>query len=234
MVDEIESYADGSYSTSDDGGRGDIFALVPRIYGVPDYLGEYYDLAKALRVATNTCALQQGKCWVIRRDRMLPRVGQRCGRGECGWRGRNSPGLAADLAALRSGSFAGLGGVPVALATAQGLAVVQGGAVHPIWQRVYRNTDANYFGVQGPSETYSAAVRAAMVIADQTKKQRLVYRFGVDGKTVIPVVYVHPGGLVRSTDKATGSALRVDVMDNFELRQHIAASAGGSIMPFGM
>lgn len=233
MVDEIEHYADGSYSTSDDGGRGDIFALVPRIYGVPEYLAEYYGLAKALRVATNTCALQQGKCWVIKRDSMYPRKGQRCGRGECGWRSRNSRGLAADLSALASGDFAGLGGVPVALVTPKGLAMVEGDAVRPLWQRVYRNTDADYIGMQGPSQTYSAAVRAAMVMANQTHKQQLVYRTGVTGKPE-PVVYVQPGGLVRSAYTPGENATTVSLMDNFELRQHIAASAGASIMPFGM
>ncbi len=36
-MDQIEDYADGSYSTSDVGNRGDIFALVPRVYPVPHY-----------------------------------------------------------------------------------------------------------------------------------------------------------------------------------------------------
>lgn len=234
-MDQIENYADGSYSTSDDGGRGDIFAVAPRIYPVPEYLSEYFGLAQALRVATDTCTLQQGKCWVIRRSSMLPRNGQRCGRGECNWKGPNSPGLASELAALREGRLSGLGGVPVALATSRGMAVVEGPAVLPLWQRVYHNTDATYFGVQGPSQTYSAAVRAAMMLADQTKKMRLVFRFGEGGRP-IPMVYVHPGGLVRSVPKASDgeNATQVHQMDNFELRQAIAASAGGSIMPFGM
>ena len=231
---EIENYADGSYSTSDYGGRGDIFALVPRVFPVPDYLAEYFDLGKALRVATDTCTLQQGKCWVIRRDRMLPRAGQRCGGGECGWRGPNSPGLAAELAGLRDGSLArALGGTPVALATARGLAVVQDGTVLPLWQRVYRNTGANHFVVQGPSETYSAAVRAAMMLADRTQSQRLVYRTGVSGEP-IPMLYVEPGGLTRSARGPRGDATQVSMMDQFELRQAMAASAGGSLMPHGM
>lgn len=217
----LVDYADGSYSTSDDGGRGDIFALTPRIYPVPEYLSEYYDLAKALRVATNTCALQHGVCWVVRRDKTLPRNGQRCGSGECNWRGENSPGMS------------GLAGVPVAVATESGLAVVQGGAVMPLWRRIYQNTGADHFIVQGPSQTYSAAVKAAMVIADRTKQQRLVYGWGRDGKPV-PMIYTHPGGLVRSATPRRDYETQVTRMDDFELRQAIAASSGASIMPFGM
>lgn len=235
MVDQVVNYANGSYSTSDDGGRGDIFALVPRVYPVPDYLEEYYDLAKALRVATNTCALQQGKCWVVRRSQTLPRVGQRCGRGECGWRSKNSPGLAAELADLASGRLSvALGGVPVALATAKGLAVVQGGAVLPLWQRTFSFGPTDRLLMLGPSQTYSAAVRAAMVLAEQTRKQQLVYRMGVPGENPMPMVYVQPGGLVRSARPDPGPALTVSPMDDFELRQYIAASSGGSLMPQGM
>lgn len=233
-MDSIENYSDGSYSVSDDGGRGDIFALVPRVYPVPEYLAEYYDLAKALRVVTSTCALQQGKCWVVRRSSTLPRVGQRCGRGECNWRSKNSPGLASELAALRAGTLSGaLGGVPVALATERGLALVEQTAVLPLWQRIYQNTPADIFTVQGPSQTYSAAVRAAMVIANRTRQERLVFAWGAGGKP-IPMVYVHPGGLVRSARGARGNETQVDRMDNFELRQAVAASRGASIMPFGM
>lgn len=234
-VEELVHYADGSYSTTDDGGRGDIFALVPRVYPVPHYLAEYFDLAKALRVVTSTCALQQGKCWVVKRSAMLPRGGQRCGQGECRWRSPNSPGLASELAELRAGTLAErLGGQPMALATARGLAVVNEGTVLPLWQRIYRNSPADHFIMQGPSETYSAAVRAAMVIADRTRKERLVYAWGEGGKP-IPMVYVHPGGLVRSARKnSPGIATQVDPMDDFELRQAIAASSGASIMPFNM
>lgn len=235
MKDALLHYSDGSYSTSDDGGRGDIFALVPRVYPVPQFLAEYFDLAKALRVVTSTCALQQGKCWVVRRSAMLPRGGQRCGAGECRWRTPNSPGLASELEELRTGLLADkLGGQPVALATPRGLAVVNAGTVLPLWQRIYRNSPADHFIMQGPSETYSAAVRAAMVIADRTRRERLVYAWGKDG-TPIPMVYVHPGGLVRSARRAApGIATTVSPMDDFELRQAIAASSGASIMPFGM
>lgn len=238
MVDQIVNYANGSYSTSDDGGRGDIFALVPRMYPVPNYLAEYFDLAKALRVATNTCALQQGKCWVVRRSQTLPRNGQRCGRGECNWRGPNSPGLSSlseELAALRGGRLSSvLGGVPVALATTKGLALVQGGAVLPLWQRTFRVSETDRLIMLGPSQTYSAAVRAAMLLANQTSREKLVYRFGVQGENPTPMVYVQPGGLVRSARPDPGPALTVTPMDDFELRQHIAASAGASIMPQGM
>ena len=239
-MDQIERYADGSYSVSDDGGRGDIYALVPRVYPVPEYLAEYFDLAKTMRVVTSTCALQQGACWVVRRSKTLPRAGQRCGQGECEWRSQNSPGLSGlrgQLAALRAGTLgAALGGTPLALATVKGLAVVNEGEVLPLWQRIYRNSPADIFTVQGPSATYSAAVRAAMVLADRTQKRRLVYAWGIPGRPgqAIPMVYVHPGGLVRSARKATGSALQVGLMDDFELRQAIAASSGASIMPFNM
>ena len=235
MVDQVVNYANGSYSTSDDGGRGDIFALVPRVYPVPDYLAEYYDLAKALRVATNTCVLQQGKCWVVRRDQTLPRFGQRCGRGECGWRSPNSPGFASELADLRSGKLSSvLGGVPVALATRKGLALVQDGAVVPLWQRSFVVGANDRVLMLGPSQTYSAAVRAAMMLAEQTHQQKLVYRLGVPGQNPTPMVYVQPGGLVRSAQPSRGPALTVSPMDEFELRQYITASAGGSLMPQGM
>lgn len=231
----IENYADGSYSTSDDGGRGDIFALVPRVYPVPHYLAEYFDLAKALRVATNTCVLQQGKCWVVRRDQTTPRAGQRCGRGECYSRVPRSRGLAAELSDLAAGRLgAVLGGVPVALATTKGLALVYGGRVLPLWQRTYRSTGADSLLMQGPSQTYSAAVRAAMVLADRTRSEKLVYHMGVPGENPIPMVYVQPGGLVRSAAPSRDPALTVSPMDDFELRQAVAASAGGSLMPQGM
>lgn len=236
-MDQIERYAEGSYSTSDDGGRGDIYALVPKTYPVPQYLAEYFDLAKALRVVTSTCALQQGKCWVVRRSATLPRGGQRCGSGECDWRSRNSPGLAGlagELEELRAGTLGGrLGGAPIALATSKGLAVVYGGTVLPLWQRIYQNSPADHFVVQGPSATYSAAVRAAMVLADRTRREQLVYAWGKGGKP-LPMVYVHPGGLVRSARAARGNETQVEKMDEFELRQAIAASSGASIMPFNM
>lgn len=231
----IENYSDGSYSTSDDGGRGDIFALVPRVYPVPHYLAEYFDLAKALRVATNTCALQQGKCWVVRRDQTTPREGQRCGRGECYSRVPRSRGLAAELADLAAGRLGSiLGGTPIALATSKGLALVAGGRVLPFWQRTYRNSGADRLRMQGPSQTYSAAVRAAMVAANSTRNEQLVYRVGVPGEDPVPMVYVQPGGLIRSAQRPRGPALNVNQMDEFELRQAMAASAGGSLMPQGM
>lgn len=232
-MDQIENYANGSYSTSDDGGSGDIFALVPRIYPVPDYLAEYFDLGQALRVATNTCVLQQGKCWVIKRSSTLPRVGQRCGRGECQWRSRNSPGLSglgADLSALRAGRS---GGTPIALVTSKGLAAVRDDEVLPLWRAVFRVSEDQHFIVQGPSQTYSAAVRAAMWLANHSGKRKLVYGMGQRGRPV-PMVYVEPGGLVRSAPLPRGNETQVDLMDNFELRQAIAASAGASIMPHGM
>ena len=227
-------YAAGSYSTFDSGCRGDIFAVSPVAYPAPGWLQEYFDLATAMRVATQTCALQQGKCYVVKRSSTLPRCGQRCGRGECDVRGPFSPGLASADAfpdAVRREVEANW--QPVAAATPAGPAIVAEGCVLPLWQRVFSNGPLEPLLVQGPSQTYQAAVRAAMWIADHEKRTRLVYGWGETGKPV-PLVYVQPGGLVRSARRERTPATTVERMDQFELAQALAASRGASLMPFGM
>lgn len=224
-------YAAGSYSTFDSGCRGDIFAVSPVAYPAPGWLQEYFDLATAMRIATQTCALQQGTCYVVKRSATLPRCGQRCGNGECGNRGPFSPGLAAYSGAVRREVESSW--QPVAAATAQGPAVVAEGCVLPLWQRVFSNGPLEPMLVQGPSQTYQAAVRSAMWIANHERQTRLVNGWGEGGKP-IPLVYVQPGGLVRSAVRERAPATTVDRMDAFELAQALAASRGASIMPFGM
>lgn len=227
-------YAAGSYSTFDSGCRGDIFAVSPRIYPAPGWLQEYFDIATAMREATKTCALEQGTCYVVKRSATLPRCGQRRGRGECGPNGPYSPGFAGVAAfpdAVRREVEAGW--QPVAAATPEGPAIVAEGCVLPIWQRIFSNGPLEPLLVQGPSQTYQAAVRAAMWIADHEKQTRLVYGWGEKGRPV-PLVYVQPGGLVRSARRERQPATTVERMDRFELAQALAAGRGASLMPFGM
>lgn len=238
-MDAQTYYSDGSYTLFDEGCRGDVFAILPRDYAAPAWLVEYFDLATALREATKTCALQQGTCWVVRARDTLQRCGQRCGRGECEGRPPWSPGLAG--AGIAGGMTQG--GVvrreaaaswePVASVSPEGVAVVKSGCVLPLWQRIFQNTQADNFLVQGVSETYQAAVRSAMWLADHEKSRRLVYGWGRTGKPV-PMVYVDPGGLVRSVQTWDVGPVQVDRIDRFELAQSLAASRGASIMPFNM
>lgn len=226
----------GSYSVSDEGCRGDVYAVSPLTYPVPGYLTEYDSLRKALRVSTNTCALQQGLCWVIKRADTFDRCGQRCGRGECEVTGPYSPGLAGHETSnpfpdpVRRAVQAQW--VPIAQVTPEGVAAVREGCVLPLWRQIYYvGGMQNQFTRQQPGLTYYAAVEAAMLLARQQKKTRVV--FGRSGSRSIPVVYVDPGGIVKPTD-TRGYATQVQRMDEFQMRQALAASQGASIMPFNM
>jgi hypothetical protein len=233
----------GAYSTSDYGARGDLYAISPATYPVPGYLKYFEDWRKAVNEATDSCKLQQGVCWVLKRDSVLPRCGQRCGRGECENCG---PGVCSGGFGALAG-HAGQGGYPdavrrevesawrpVAQVTSKGVATIKDGCTLPLWQRIfYVGGQNNEFTMAAPGMTYRAAVAAAMAMARDQRRSRIV--FGArDGQTV-PVVYVEPGGIVRAHQGTQRDYfVNVSRMDELEMRQALAASHGASLMPFNM
>jgi hypothetical protein len=238
---DLLSYSDGSYSTSDEGGRGDVYALAPRIYPVPDYLQEYESLRKAMNVAIDTCALQYGVCWVVSRDRSraAPACGQPSGK----------PCPSAQAPAAEAGTLAEFSREfrrtavsnaarsvwkPVAAVTPNGVAAVAQGCVLPFWQRIFFNTGIDHFRSEAPSATYRAAVAAAMVLADRQRRTRVVCAECPRTKRVVPMVYVDPGGLVRNAADWQVGPTSVEQIDRLEFDQFRAASRGASLMPFNM
>lgn len=272
-----DSTDNGAYSVSDYGCVGDQFAVSPTPYPVPGYLKAFETWRRAVDESIDTCALQQGRCWVIKRSDTLPRCGQRCGRGECLVRGRVSPGfagaglgmiaalgsaLAPDqdvdsvgtwLQGMRDREFFAFKRYPDAVRRAvaarwsseisnwsplaevseNGVAPVIGGCVLPIWRRVFYVGDQNnQFTRAGDPMLYRAAVNAAMLLARTQGRPRVI--FGARGDRVVPVVYVHPGGIVRAVPRARGPETVVRQMTPYEVRQQMAASRGASILPFGV
>lgn len=240
----------GSYSTSDEGCVGDscrdIFAISPAPYPVPGYLRMYDDLRKALQISVDDCALQQGVCWVIARDKTLPRCGQRGDPGECNVRGPYSPGMAGLGAwnwrqpwqnaypdpvrrSVESGWRA------IAKVEPEGVSTLQEGCTLPLWQRVfYVGGLNNHFTMNATSMTYRAAVQAAMNLSSSQGKPRVVFGRDPKSQRVVPVVYVHPGGIVTSARKRRGLETQVSALDNFEMQQALAVSYGASLLPHGM
>lgn len=215
--------ARGSYSVSDAGCRGDTYALSPKPYPVPGYLHEYDTLRQALRVSVDDCALQWGQCYVLRNTG--PRCGQRCSRGECGELGAFPDSVRRSVQSSWS---------PVAQVSSQGVAVIQDGCVLPLWQRIfYVGDEQNRFVRAAPGLLYQAAVQAAMRIASVQGRPRVIFAAKGD-RNIVPMVYVHPGGVVRAARRDAGSETRVDTMSELEVKQYIAASSGASVMPFNM
>jgi hypothetical protein len=240
---DVQRYSDGSYSTSDVGCRGDIFAVAPRMFPVPDYLRVYDDLRIAMREAVDACTLQQGACWVIRRDS----VGPSCGQPSCGpcHAKKAAPpppqdpagGLAEFTREFRRTMVSNAARSvwkPVAVATPQGVAAVAQGCVLPFWQRIFFNTAADHFTTSPPSATYRAAVQAAMTLAAQQRKTRVVCAQCPKTGKVVQLVYVDPGGLVRAARSWDVGPTVVQRMDRLELEQAFAAGRGASLMPFNM
>jgi hypothetical protein len=257
--EELLRYSDGSYSTSDWGCVGDTIGITPRIFPVPGYVREYTDWAKALVEATDTCALQNGVCWILKAEDQLPRYGQESDGGCPGCRGPGPIGFDGlsrfdDLDDFALGKYPRArrrtmgpgrpfpGAVarqvertwrPVAVMTTQGLAkVMPGGAVLPLWQRIYRVTAPDRLVREGSSMTYKAAVAAAQVISQRLGRPMVVTADREQG--VLPVTYVQPGGIVRTFPKQRDWETSVYRMTPLEVRQEFMASRGGSLMPHGM
>lgn len=232
------AYSNGSYSTSDSGCRGDVFALAPRIYPVPDYLHTYEDLRTATRVAVDACALQNGApCWIVRKQKPS------CGQPACmECRGKDPlptmPAAPNSLAEFSQefrrtavSNAARSVWQPVAAVTAQGIAPIAQGCVLPLWQRIFFNTGADHFTREKGGLTYQAAVAAAMYFAARQKKTRVVCAECPKTGRVIPMVYVDPGGVVRAAPAWDVGPTTVERMDRLEFDQYRAASRGASLMP---
>lgn len=205
---ESNPYIDGTYTLFDANASGQVYALVKRLYPAPAFLKEFVSLRKALQEAQSICALEQGPCWVIRRDAIPPVRGQRCGRGECDF-------------------------TPVAVVTKEGVGkVLPDGAVLPFWQRIFRVAPLTNTLARTPTMLYTSAVRAAMKIARDEGKPRIVTGWVKNG--FVPLVYVDPGGTVRKYPPERGPEYVVQKMDRYEIQQAFAASRGGSILPFGI
>lgn len=253
---ELLAYSDGSYSTSDWGCRGDVIGIAPRISPVPDFLKEYTDWKAALVEADDTCALQNGVCWLLKAEDQLPRFGQEADRGCPGCRGPGPIGFDG----LDFGDMPELGKYPrarrrsmgpnkpyqgvvrrsaervwraAAVVTPQGLGVViPDGSVLPLWSRIFRIQGDQRFARAPSSMTYKAAVAAAQVLSQRLGRP-LIVEAQHNGR-VIPMTYVDPGGIVRSIPRKKGWETNVYSMDPLEVRQAFMASRGGSLMPHGM
>jgi hypothetical protein len=240
---ELLAYSDGSYSTSDWGCSGDTIAISPRPFEVPGYLRMYTSWARALREATDACALQQGPCWVLKPSQTRQRCGQPA-YGSCPSCIDTRPSSAP--VSLLSGFSdavrreAADGWVPVAVVTEEGVArVLSDGCVLPLWQRVFSVTPPDRLVRERAGLTYRAAVAAAQELARRTRTLRVVQadvpsRHSAARDKVVPVVYVDPGGIVRAAPEACGFATQVDRMDPLEVREAFMLSRGGSLMPHGM
>jgi hypothetical protein len=257
---QLLAYSDGSYSTSDWGCVGDTIGIAPRIYPVPDYVKEYTDWRAALVEADDTCALQNGVCWILKAEDQLPRYGQESDGGCPGCRGPGPigfDGLFGELGDLGNGDLGKYprnrrrsmgprkpyqGAVrmlaertwrPVAVMTTQGLGkVMPDGSVLPFWQQIFHVTAPNRVVHQPSSMTYKAAVAAAQVLSQRLGKP-LVVNATHRGRE-IPMTYVDPGGIVRTDPRVKGWETGVYSMDPLEVRQAFLASRGGSLMPHGM
>lgn len=241
---DLLAYSNGSYSTSDWGCTGDTIALSPRPFPVPGFLKMYDSWAKALQEATETCALQMGPCWVLRNDQTGVRCGQRA-YGSC-------PTCNDPQAPGRSISLEGYGpnrafpGAvrrevagnwrPTAVVTPQGVAkVLPNGCVLPLWERRFVVVPPDRIVREPAGLDYKAAVAAAQVISQRTRRMTVVNGELPRSGRSIPVVYVDPGGIVRAApDEDLGLQTRVDRMDPLEVRELFMQSRGGSLMPNGM
>lgn len=248
--EELLAYSNGSYSTSDWGCEGDTIAISPRIFPEPGYLKVYTSWARALQEATDTCALQNGPCWVLKPSQLGPRCGQRAD-GGCPTCSGNAPGRLGELGIARRsiGPAKPYQGavmrdarqwVPVAVVTSQGIGrVLPDGCVLPLWERRFRVVPPDRLVHQAPTLTYRAAVAAAQEISQRTKRYVVVNgqvpsRHPLAEDKEIPVVYVEPGGIVRAAPQSRGYETQVDRMDPFEVREAFMLSRGGSLMPHGM
>ncbi len=216
---DLLDYSNGSYSTSDVGCRGDVIAIAPRIYPVPDFVREFTDWQQALVEATDTCALQNGVCWVLKPNQLAPRYGQPA-YGSC------------PSCRTPSSSLAGV--TPLAVASPDGVTLLPtgDGAVPAIWQRNPVRGPPERLVMAPSSMLYRGAVRAAQLISQRLGRPQVIN--AVRNGRVIPMTYVDPGGLVRTTPAARGYETNVYAMDPFEVRQAYAASRGASILPWGM
>lgn len=224
--------AAGSYSVSDQGASGDRYLVSPQAYPVPGYLRTYDSLRKALRVGVDACVLQYGgRCYVLKYDKARC-GGQACNRGECygelsGYESEQPVGMPDPVRREVAASWQ-----PVAAVTSEGVALVKEGCTLPLFARVwYVGDQNNQFKRTTAGITYAAAVEAARWVARVQGKPRVVGGSSSDGR-IIPVVYAHPGGILRPVNRSY--ALQVDPLSTFEVRQAVAASRGASIMPFGM
>ena len=245
--EDLIAYSNGSYSRSDVGCAGDTIGISPRPYPVPGYLKEYFSWAKALDEATRICELENGVCWMLKPRDIGVRCGQRAGGGcpTC----IPAPGVVqrhAGMSGLTPGSTVASGFPdevrrevqrrwdPVAAVTPQGVAkVLPDGCVLPLWDRIFYVSPPGGMIHEQDGLLYTAAVRAAQVIAAQSGKPRVVGGRTSKGTTV-PVVYVDPGGIVRAIPDQRGTETNVYSMDPLEVRQFFAASRGASLMPWGM
>jgi hypothetical protein len=246
---ELLAYSDGSYSTSDWGCAGDTIAISPRPFPVPGYLRMYTSWARALQEATDTCALQQGPCWVLKPSQTRQRCGQPA-YGSCP-SCNDVTASSAPVSLLNglgpNGAFpdavrreAAANWVPAAVVTEEGVSrVLSDGCVLPLWQRVFSVTPPDRLVRERAGLTYRAAVAAAQEISQRTRAMRVVQadvpsRHPLSGRKVVPVVYVDPGGIVRAAPEARGFETQVDRMDPLEVREAFMLSRGGSLMPHGM
>lgn len=246
--EELLAYSNGSYSRSDVGCAGDTIAISPRPYPVPGYLREYFSWAKALHEATQICELENGVCWMLRPSDIGVRCGQRSYGGcpTC----IPAPGVVQRHAGMSGISTPGstvASGFPdevrrevqrrwdpVAVVTPKGVAkVLPDGCVLPLWDRIFYVSPPGGMVHEQDGLLYTAAVRAAQVIAAQSGRPRVVGARTSRGNTV-PVVYVDPGGIVRAIPDKRGTETNVTSMDPLEVRQFFAASRGASLMPWGM
>lgn len=246
---ELIAYSNGTYSRSDVGCAGDTIQISPRPYPVPGYLTEYYSWAKALQEATRICELENGVCWMLRPRDIGVRCGQRADGGcpTC----VPAPGVVqrhAGMSGVGDGASSTVASGfpdevrrevqrrwdPVAAVTPQGIAkVLPDGCVLPLWDRIFYVSPPGGMVHEQDGLLYTAAVRAAQVIAAKSGKMRVVGARHPRRGTV-PVVYVDPGGIVRAITPPRGPETNAYSMDPLEVRQFFAASRGASLMPWGM
>lgn len=252
---ELLAYSNGSYSTSDTGCVGDTIGIAPRIYPVPDFVTEFTSWQKALVEEVDACVLQNGVCWILKPSDQSPRYGQEADGGCPGCRGPGPigfdgvDGLFGDLGKYPRRRMRSMGPArpyqgavrrnaarawtPVAVATPQGMAAITpDGSVLPLWQRIYHVVAPDRLVHEEPGMLYESAVRAAMNISQRLGKPRVISSER-DGR-VVPLLYVEPGGVVRTFPRRRGWETNAYSMTPLEVRQAFVASRGGSLMPHGM
>jgi hypothetical protein len=218
--------SDGSYSTSDWGCVGDTIGIAPRIYPAPRYLKEYLDWQQALVEASDTCALQNGVCWVVKPSQQAMRYGQENNGGCPGCQGPGPTGMS---------GLRGLGDAsPIAVVSPNGTTLLPtpGFPVPTIWQRNPRIEPPNRIVMAPAGRLYRGAVYAAQYISRKLGKPQVIN--AVRNGRIIPITYVEPGGVVRTTPLARGWETTARYMDPFEVQQAYAASRGASLLPWGM
>lgn len=222
---DLLDYSDGAYSTSDYGCVGDNIGIASRIYPAPDYLREYTSWQRALVEASDTCALQQGVCWVLTPSQQALRYGQENNGGCPGCQGPGPTGMS---------GLRGLGDVPVAVVSSSGttLLPVRGFPVPTLWQKNPHIEPPNRLVMARAGRLYRGAVYAAQYISRKLGRPQVVN--AIQNGRVIPVTYVEPGGLVRTYPAARAWETQAVSMDPFEVRAAEAASRGASVLPWGM